>query len=104
MTKGFAWTPRRWIVANRIRSERDHHRVPLNYAPGAPRIWLVTDGSHGGVAGVVSQGDDFRTATVAAFFSAKLSSAQSNYLLGCHFTWLTDHKGLIHLMNQRNQG
>jgi hypothetical protein len=23
-------------------------------------------------------------------------------LQGCHFTWVTDHKGLIHLVNQRN--
>lgn len=72
--------------------------------------------------GVVSQGADFRTARVTAFFSAKLSSAQSNYpvheiemlagveamqhhrdiLLGCHFTWVMDHKGLVHLLKQRN--
>ena len=74
------------------------------------------------VAGVVTQGDDFRHGRVAAFFSAKLTSAQMNYpvheiemlagveamrrhrdvLLGCSFTWVTDHKGLIHLLNQRN--
>ena len=23
-------------------------------------------------------------------------------LLGCSFTWVTDHKGLVHLLNQRN--
>ncbi|THG94498.1 hypothetical protein EW026_g6987 [Hermanssonia centrifuga] len=59
---------------------------------------------------------------VAAFFSAKLSPAQSNYpvheiemlagvesmrrhrdiLLGCPFTWVTDHKGLTHLLRQKN--
>lgn len=82
----------------------------------------MTDGSHGGIAGVVCQGADFRNAKVAAFFSAKLTSAQSNYpvheiemlagvesmrrhrdiLSGCRFTWVTDHKGLTHLLTQRN--
>ncbi|OJT08771.1 Retrovirus-related Pol polyprotein from transposon 17.6, partial [Trametes pubescens] len=105
-----------------VHVHREHRRQPLDYAPDAPPIWLVTDGSHGGVAGVVSQGLDFHNARVAAFFSAKLSSAQSNYpvheiemlagveamqrhrdiLLGCHFTWVTDHKGLVHLLEQRN--
>ncbi|PIL26323.1 hypothetical protein GSI_12079 [Ganoderma sinense ZZ0214-1] len=105
-----------------LHAHREHHRVPLDYSEDAPRIWLVTDGSHGGVAGVVTQGDDFRKGKVAAFFSAKLSSAQMNYpvheiemlagvesmrrhrdiLLGCTFTWVTDHKGLTHLLKQRN--
>ncbi|KAJ2970575.1 hypothetical protein NUW54_g12699 [Trametes sanguinea] len=89
-----------------VHAHREHHRVPLDYSPTAPPIWLVTDGSHGGIAGVVAQGDDFRRGRVAAFFSAKLSSAQMNYpvheiemlagveamrrhrdiLLGCTFT------------------
>jgi hypothetical protein len=71
---------------------------------------------------MVCQGDDWKDAKVAAFFSAKLNSAQQNYatheiemlagvesmlrhadiLQGCKFTWITDHKGLIHLMNQKN--
>lgn len=105
-----------------VQAHRDHRRTPLDYSADAPRIWLITDGSHGGVAGVVAQGVDFRRARVAAFFSAKLTAAQMNYpvheiemlagveamqrhkdiLLGCHFTWLTDHKGLVHLLNQRN--
>jgi RNase H-like domain found in reverse transcriptase len=62
------------------------------------------------------------TAKVAVFYSAKLNLAQQNYpvheiemlagvetmlrhkdvLLGVHFKWLTDHKGLIHLLNQKN--
>ena len=69
-----------------------------------------------------SQGNDRRTARVAAFFSAKLTSAQVNYpvhelemlagvesmrrhrdvLLGCQFTWVTNHKGLTHLLKQKN--
>jgi hypothetical protein len=94
----------------------------LNYKAGAPPIWLVTDGCSSGIAGVVCQGDDWRGAKVAAFFSAKLNSAQQNYpvheiemlagieamlrhrdiLQGCKFPWVTDHKGLIHLINQKN--
>jgi hypothetical protein len=74
------------------------------------------------MAGVVCQGTDWKNAKVAAFFSAKLNAAQQNYpvheiemlagieamlrhrgiLQGCPFTWMTDHKGLIHLMNQKN--
>jgi hypothetical protein len=101
---------------------RDHRRKPLNYDKSAPRIWLITDGCSTGIAGVVCQGDDWKTGSVAAFFSAKLNPAQQNYpvheiemlagvesmlrhqdiLQGCHFTWVTDHKGLIHLVNQRN--
>ncbi|PIL27303.1 transcription factor [Ganoderma sinense ZZ0214-1] len=104
-----------------VHAHREHHRKPLDYSTTADPIWLVTDGSHGGIAGVISQGPDFRSGRVAAFFSAKLSSAQSNYpvheiemlagveamlrhrdvLLGCPFTWVTDHKGLTHLMAQR---
>jgi hypothetical protein len=61
-------------------------------------------------------------AKIAAFYSAKLNSAQQNYpvheiemlagietmlrhadiLQGASFKWLTDHKGLIHLLNQKN--
>ncbi|KAL7280814.1 LOW QUALITY PROTEIN: hypothetical protein ACG7TL_005758 [Trametes sanguinea] len=105
-----------------VHAHREHHRRPLDYSPKADPIWLVTDGSHGGIAGVVTQGKTWQQGQVAAFFSAKLSSAQSNYpvhevemlagveamlrhrdiLLGCAFTWVTDHKGLIHLLNQRN--
>ena len=105
-----------------LSAHRTHSRVPLDYSDGAAPIWLVTDGSYGGVAGVISQGDDWRGGRVAAFFSAKLTSAQANYpgqevkmlagvesmrrhrdiLLGCQFTWVTDHKGLTHLLTQRN--
>lgn len=101
---------------------QEHHRKPLDYSPTAPRIWLITDGSLGGIAGVVNQGGTFNTGLVTAFYSAKLTSAQQNYpvheiemlagvelirrhrdiLLGCHFTWVTNHKGLTHLMTQRN--
>lgn len=70
---------------------------------------------------MVAQGNDWKTAKVAAFFSAKLTTTQQNYavheqemlagvegmlryrdvLQGVRFIWLTDHKALIHLCNQR---
>jgi len=96
--------------------------VPLNYDKTAPPVWMVTDGCSTGVAGLVSQGDDWRTAKIAAFYSAKLNPAQQNYpvheiemlagvetmlrhrdiLQGAKFKWITDHKGLIHLLKQKN--
>ncbi|KAJ8457109.1 hypothetical protein ONZ45_g18448 [Pleurotus djamor] len=99
---------------------RAHSRRPLDYSAGADPIWLITDASATGVAGVVSQGKDWRTSRVAAFYSAKLNSAQQNYpvherellaglesmvrhrdiLQGAKFTWLTDHKGLEHILTQ----
>lgn len=109
-------------IKHLVQQHRDHHRVPLNYSENAEPIWLVTDGSVGGIAGVVMQGPTWKSGRVAAFYSAKLTSAQSNYpvheiemlagvesmlrhrdiLLGCAFTWVTDHKGLTHLLSQRN--
>lgn len=101
---------------------KDHHRVPLRYDRDAPTINVVTDACATGIAGVVSQGEDWKTADVAAFFSAKLNKAQQNYpvhelemlagvetmlrhrdiLQGARFKWYTDHKGLIYLLNQRD--
>ena len=58
---------------------KDHHRKPLKYGDNAPPVNIVTDGCGTGIAGVVSQGEDWKTADVAAFFSAKLNPAQQNY-------------------------
>ncbi|KAL7284496.1 hypothetical protein ACG7TL_001787 [Trametes sanguinea] len=123
---GFRWdyTEQRAFdeIKRLVHAHCSHHRKPLDYSPTAPRIWLVTDGSVAGIAGVVTQGSDWRAGHVAAFYSAKLSPAQSNYpvheiemlagvesmlrhrdiLLGCHFTWVTDHKGLTYLLTQKN--
>ena len=41
-------------IKHLVEAHRRHHRVPLDYSEGAESIWLVTDGSLGGVAGVVS--------------------------------------------------
>ena len=101
---------------------REHHRVPLTYRPDDPPIWMITDGCATGISGLVSQGNDWKTVKIAAFYSAKLNPAQQNYavheiemlagietmlrysgiLLGVQFSWLTDHKGLLHLLNQKN--
>jgi len=109
-------------VKTLVQAAREHHRVPLNYDKSAPPVWMVTDGCATGVAGLVSQGDDWRTARIAAFYSAKLNPAQQNYpvheiemlagvetmlrhrdiLQGANFKWITDHKGLIHLLRQKN--
>jgi RNase H-like domain found in reverse transcriptase/Integrase zinc binding domain len=108
-------------VKNLTELARNHSRRPLVYGKDASQVWMVTDGCSTGVAGVVSQGEDWKTATVAAFYSAKLNNAQRNYpvheiemlagietmlrhkdvLQGVHFKWVTDHKGLIYLLNQK---
>jgi hypothetical protein len=53
---------------------RDHRRKPLEYGEGAQPVFLVTDGCSSGIAGVVCQGEHWKNAKVAAFFSAKLNS------------------------------
>ena len=97
-----------------VQQARDHRRIPLDYSKDAPTIWMVTDGCSTGISGLVSQGIDWKTAKIAAFYSAKLNSAQQNYpvheiemLAGVetmlrHVDILQDHRGLIHLLNQKN--
>jgi hypothetical protein len=101
---------------------RTHHRTPIRYGKNLPQVWMVTDGCATGIAGLISQGVDWKTAKIAAFYSAKLNSAQRNYpvheiemlagietmlryrdiLQGVHFKWITDHRGLINLINQKS--
>ena len=105
-----------------VHQAREHRRVPLDYSEGASPIWMITDGCSTGISGLISQGDQWKTAKIAAFYSAKLNPAQQNYpvheiemlagvetmlrhadiLQGAKFKWLTDHKGLIYLLNQKN--
>ena len=40
---------------------------------------MITDGCATGISGVISQGGDWKTAWIAAFYSAKLNAAQQNY-------------------------
>jgi hypothetical protein len=94
----------------------------LDYSPGAPPINLVCDASLTGGSGVVSQGEDLASAKILAFWSGKFNSAQQNYpvheqdilgiieslkqfqhmLMGTKFRVFTDHKGLEHIMTQKN--
>ena len=105
-----------------VHKAREHRRIPLDYSKDAPTIWMITDGCATGISGVVSQGNDWKTSKIAAFYSAKLNPAQQNYpvheiemlagvetmlrhtdiLQGAKFKWLTDHKGLTYLLNQKN--
>ena len=109
-------------VKSLVHQVRENRRVPLNYSEGASPIWMITDGCLTGISGLVSQGDNWKTAKITAFYSAKLNAAQQNYptheiemlagvetmlrhvdiLQGVQFKWLTDHKGLIYLLNQKN--
>ena len=109
-------------VKQLVETARNHSRVPIKYGPTSSQVWLVTDGCATGIAGLISQGDEWKLAKIAAFYSAKLNAAQRNYpvheiemlagietmlryrdiLQGVHFKWITDHKGLIYLMNQKS--
>jgi len=108
-------------VKSRVAACADHHRVPLVYGPTAAQVWMMTDACPTGVGGVVAQGPEWRTASIAAFYSAKLTAAQWNYpvheqellagvetmlrhrdiLQGCPFKWLTDHESLIYILGQK---
>ena len=99
-----------------------HSRMPLDYSPNREPIWMMTDACTNGVGGVIAQGPDWKTAKVAAFYSAKLSAAQQNYpvheqellagvetmlrhrdvLQGVHFIWVTDHESLKYLLTQKS--
>ncbi|EIN06213.1 DNA/RNA polymerase, partial [Punctularia strigosozonata HHB-11173 SS5] len=105
-----------------VEAHRAVNRVSMKYGDNALPVHMVTDGCLTGIGGCIKQGIDWKTAPVVAFYSAKLSSAQQNYavheiellagletmmrhrdlLLGVPFTWYTDHKALVHFMNQRN--
>jgi len=103
-------------------SSRDCHRAAADYSPTADPVWLVSDGCSASIGAVIIQGKTWKEGKVLAFYSAKLNPAQQNYptheiemlggveamlrhrdiLQGCQFTWITDHKGLIHLVGQKN--
>ena len=105
-----------------VHHAQEHQRIPLDYSADALPIWMITDACATGISGLVSQGKDWKTAKIPAFYSAKLNAAQQNYpvheiemlagietmlrhvdiLQGAKFKWLTDHKGLTYLLNQKN--
>ena len=70
-----AFEDMKWLV----HAARDHRRHPLIYTEGAPQIWMVMNGCASGISGVVSQGENWQTTRVVAFYSVKLNPAQQNY-------------------------
>jgi len=109
------------MIKQYVSSCAPHSRVPLEYRSDRDPIWVMTDACGNGIGGVIAQGKDWENTKVAAFYSAKMSSAQRNYpvheqellagvetmlrhrdiLQGIPFTWVTDHKGLIHILDQK---
>ncbi|QRV77164.1 Pol polyprotein/retrotransposon [Ceratobasidium sp. AG-Ba] len=109
-------------VKNIVAKHRDSKRVALDYSPGAPPINLTTDACCTGASGVVSQGEDLKTAKVAAFWSGKFTATQQNYpvheqellaikeslerfkhlLQGVKVRVFTDHKALEFFATQKN--
>ena len=109
-------------VKTLVHHVREHRRTPLDYSEGTPTIWMIMDGCATRISGLISQGEDWKKVKIAAFYSAKLNSAQQNYpvheiemlagvetmlrhvdiLQRAKFKWLTDHKGLTYLLNQKN--
>ena len=104
-----------------VEEHRHDHRKALDYSEGADPIYVTTDGCLTGGGGYVSQGKDPKTANVVAFWSGKWNSAQQNYpvhelellalvetlkrfrgvLHGTKFTVRTDHRALVHFLNQK---
>jgi hypothetical protein len=92
------------------------------HGSNTPAVNVVTNECISGIAGKISQGPDWHTVPVTAFYSAKLSHAQQNYtvtkiemlvgletmmrhsnlLLGVLFTWYMDHRALEYLLNQKS--
>lgn len=54
---------------------------PIDYSLDAEQINLTCDTSLTGSSGVISQGNDIKTAHIVAFQSGKFNSAQQNYLV-----------------------
>jgi hypothetical protein len=105
-----------------VQAHRDNHRVALDYDANADPVNLVTDACLTGGAGTLSQGRDWKTAPMIAFWSGKFNPAQRNYpvygrelltiieslkrfwylLLGIRFCIFTNHKPLEFLLQQKN--
>jgi hypothetical protein len=80
-TSVFRWDDTHQRAFEEIRDHKfcEHRCRPISYQDGAPPINLITDASNSGLAGVISQGKNWKMAPVAAFFSAKLTPTQQNY-------------------------
>ena len=125
-TKPFQWgytKQRAFETVKRYASAcAPHCHVPLDYGLNRDPIWVMTDAYGNRLGGVITQGHNWKGTKVAAFYSAKMSSAQWNYpvheqemmvgietmlchhdiLQGVRFTWVTDHKGLTYILDQKD--
>ncbi|KAF8666245.1 hypothetical protein RHS04_09699 [Rhizoctonia solani] len=108
-------------VIRLVEEYRDKHWVALRYGPGEDPIYLIMDASLTGASRLVSQGKEWQTAAVAAFWLAKFTTAQQNYMVteqealaivalldkfrpllyGVKFEVLTNHKALEFLLTQK---
>lgn len=108
-------------VKSIVNEWRDTRRKSVDYSPSAAPLNLVCDGCLTGGSGVFSQGENYLTSDVIAFWSGKFNSAQQNYpvhelellaiveslkrfrhlLLGVHFRIYTDHKSLEWITTQK---
>lgn len=62
-----------------VSEHRSKYRVALNYSPNAETINLVTNASLTSASGVLSQGNDLKTASIISFWSGKFNKTQQNY-------------------------
>lgn len=119
------WTPTEQCAFEQVKEAvqkwRDLRGKPIDYSPDGERINLTCDASLTGGSGVISQGNDIKTAHTVAFWSGKFNSAQQNYpvhelellaiveslkrfrnlLHGIKFRVYTDHKGLEWITTQK---
>lgn len=92
---------------------------PIDHASSVP-VWVMTDASQVGLGAVLMQGEDYKTAITAAYYSRQFIPAEKNYgvheqemlavvealkhwrmdLVGGKFTVLTDHESLKYFWTQ----
>ena len=55
-------------VKTLVHHVREHCRVPIDYSTSAPPTWMITDGRSTGISGLISQGENWKMAKIAAFY------------------------------------
>jgi hypothetical protein len=127
ITTKWSWSPTDQrafdLVKACVEAHRNVRRCAIDFTSainGSIPVNLTTDTSLTGASGVLSQGNDLKTAAVIVFWSGKFNSAQQNYpvheqellaiveslkrfrhlLIGFRFHIFTDHKGLEWITTQ----